>query len=180
MLEEYDVKQGVMTLYCHNRNRVNNWRIAKDVPNVPGIFFLRDIGPHWPKMVREFMCNISVDIADPDNPMFHQGQLQASILSLRYVVLHKATVVTLVPTCNNTNVSEALGRVLRSCCYVNYSYEEEQQRLAVEIQVKKDRVSELKAKIQALKATVTPTVNDPTTTSIVVPAEPTTDAAETS
>ncbi|GAA0156797.1 hypothetical protein LIER_14202 [Lithospermum erythrorhizon] len=30
-----------------------------------------DIGPHWPSLVREFICNLSEDIADPTNPMFH-------------------------------------------------------------------------------------------------------------
>ncbi|GAA0149462.1 hypothetical protein LIER_08624 [Lithospermum erythrorhizon] len=41
-----------------------------------------------------------------------KGQLQASHLSLKYVVLHKASIANLVPTSNNTNVTEALGIML--------------------------------------------------------------------
>ncbi|GAA0140970.1 hypothetical protein LIER_02219 [Lithospermum erythrorhizon] len=41
-----------------------------------------------------------------------KGQLQASHLSLRYAFLHKASIANLVPTSNNKNVSEALGRML--------------------------------------------------------------------
>ncbi|GAA0141043.1 hypothetical protein LIER_02279 [Lithospermum erythrorhizon] len=41
-----------------------------------------------------------------------KGQLQASSLSLRYVVLHKASIDNLVPTSNNTNVVEILARML--------------------------------------------------------------------
>ncbi|GAA0176026.1 hypothetical protein LIER_29093 [Lithospermum erythrorhizon] len=59
------------------------------------------------------------------------------------------------------------------------AFEEEQQRLEVEIQVKKVKVTELQAKIQSLKAIVPPAVNDHVTTSTVVPAEPTPDDVET-
>ncbi|GAA0165515.1 hypothetical protein LIER_20900 [Lithospermum erythrorhizon] len=40
------------------------------------------------------------------------------------------------------------------------AYEEEQQRLEAEIHLKMGRVSELKAKLQAMKTTVPPAVND--------------------
>ncbi|GAA0158154.1 hypothetical protein LIER_15253 [Lithospermum erythrorhizon] len=43
-----------------------------------------------------------------------KGQLQASSLSLKYAVLHKAAIANLVPTSNNTNVSEELDRILTS------------------------------------------------------------------
>ncbi|GAA0156051.1 hypothetical protein LIER_13634 [Lithospermum erythrorhizon] len=52
------------------------------------------------------------------------------------------------------------------------AYEEEQLRLEAEIQAKKVRVSELQARIQALKATVPPTVNDSANSSIVILDEP--------
>ncbi|GAA0151674.1 hypothetical protein LIER_37332 [Lithospermum erythrorhizon] len=121
------------------------------------------IGPHWPSLMREFICNLSEDITDPSSPMFQKvklrgfvfdfspllinrhygrqnegitgstlkladiiktligdalsewptkGQLQALTLSLRYVVLHKASIVNLVPTTNNMNFSEAMGRMM--------------------------------------------------------------------
>ncbi|GAA0160571.1 hypothetical protein LIER_39061 [Lithospermum erythrorhizon] len=200
------------------------------------------------------------------------GQLQASSLSLKYDVLHKVSIANLVPTSNNTNVSEALGRMLyvmgsdqqlnigkvifdqmvdhfktgfklkpigfsslicsflinqhltmlkteddfwedaksltivdklmkgkdvvdvklnvadetkvvpegEAAAILIKAYEEEQQRLESEIQVNKVKESELQAKIQALKAFVPPSVNDPTTTSRFVHVEPTADAAETS
>ncbi|GAA0184406.1 hypothetical protein LIER_31694 [Lithospermum erythrorhizon] len=60
------------------------------------------------------------------------------------------------------------------------AYEEEKKMLEAEIQVNKVRVSELQVKTRALKATVPPAVNDPTTTSTIVLAEPTPDAIETS
>ncbi|GAA0148644.1 hypothetical protein LIER_08030 [Lithospermum erythrorhizon] len=41
-----------------------------------------------------------------------KGQLQASVLSLRYVLMHKVAIANLVPTSNNTNVSEAVGRMM--------------------------------------------------------------------
>ncbi|GAA0175167.1 hypothetical protein LIER_28401 [Lithospermum erythrorhizon] len=41
-----------------------------------------------------------------------KDQHQASSLSLRYVILQKAAIENLVPTLNNTNVSETLGKVL--------------------------------------------------------------------
>ncbi|GAA0140183.1 hypothetical protein LIER_01582 [Lithospermum erythrorhizon] len=122
-----------------------------------------EIGPHWPIIMREFICNLSKDIADPSNPMFHKvklkgqvfefthvlinmhygrhnegitgstlklydiiktlignalsawptkGQLQDFFLSLRYVVMHKVAIANLVPTSNNTNVSEVVGRMM--------------------------------------------------------------------
>ncbi|GAA0163420.1 hypothetical protein LIER_19294 [Lithospermum erythrorhizon] len=92
---------------------------------------MSDIGPHWPQLVREFICSLSEEITVPASPMFHKlgdiieeltgkalkawptkGQLQASYLSLRYAVLHKASIANLIPTSNNTNMSEALGRML--------------------------------------------------------------------
>ncbi|GAA0149371.1 hypothetical protein LIER_08564 [Lithospermum erythrorhizon] len=33
---------------------------------------MSDIGPHWPKLVREFICNLSEEITDPASPMFHK------------------------------------------------------------------------------------------------------------
>ncbi|GAA0141470.1 hypothetical protein LIER_35400 [Lithospermum erythrorhizon] len=60
------------------------------------------------------------------------------------------------------------------------AYEEEQQRLKVEIQIKKVKVLEKQAKIQALSATNPPIINDPATTSTVVPDEPPAGAGETS
>ncbi|GAA0156369.1 hypothetical protein LIER_13883 [Lithospermum erythrorhizon] len=41
-----------------------------------------------------------------------KGQLQASVLSLRYAVIHKVEIANLEPTSNNTNVSETVGRML--------------------------------------------------------------------
>ncbi|GAA0149080.1 transmembrane signal receptor [Lithospermum erythrorhizon] len=41
-----------------------------------------------------------------------KGKLQASSLSLKYLVLHKVSIANLVPTSNNTNVSETVGKVL--------------------------------------------------------------------
>ncbi|GAA0154060.1 hypothetical protein LIER_12149 [Lithospermum erythrorhizon] len=41
-----------------------------------------------------------------------KGQLQSSSLSLRYVVMHKVAIANLVPTSNNTNISEAVGRMM--------------------------------------------------------------------
>ncbi|GAA0138703.1 hypothetical protein LIER_00396 [Lithospermum erythrorhizon] len=167
-----------------------------------------------------------------------KGQLQASNLSLKYAVLHKAVIDNLVPTLNNTNVSEALDRILyvmgtdqqlnidkdphvlkkedglgedaksltisdklmkeKHVIDVKFNasnhtepvleedvaemlikvYEKEQQRLKAEIQAKKVRVSELQAKIQALKTVIPPIVNDPPSTSIASLAEPA--ATETS
>ncbi|GAA0144492.1 hypothetical protein LIER_24732 [Lithospermum erythrorhizon] len=122
-----------------------------------------DIGPYWPSLVREFICNLSEDIVDPSNSMFHKvkvkglmfdfspvlinhhygrqnegitrstlkladiikiltggalltwptkGQLQASTLSLRYVMMHKVAIANLVPTSNNTNVIEVVGMMM--------------------------------------------------------------------
>ncbi|GAA0158155.1 hypothetical protein LIER_15254 [Lithospermum erythrorhizon] len=51
------------------------------------------------------------------------------------------------------------------------AYEEEQQWLEAEIQAKKVRVLELQAKIQTLKTTVPPTVNDLIATSSAIPTE---------
>ncbi|GAA0151660.1 hypothetical protein LIER_10336 [Lithospermum erythrorhizon] len=124
---------------------------------------MSNIEPHWPQLIREFMCNVSEKIADSASSMFHKvklrghvfkfshslinkhygvhdegitgatlklgdivgelirkaftawpskGQLQASSLSLKYAVLHKVSIANLVPISNNTNVSEAVGRVL--------------------------------------------------------------------
>ncbi|GAA0185953.1 hypothetical protein LIER_33241 [Lithospermum erythrorhizon] len=181
-----------------------------------------------------------------------KGQLQASTLSLKYDVLHKATITNLVPILNNTNMSETIGKIVdysrtgaklkpigfpsRICsllinqhptalkkeddfgkdaksltisdklmkgnhvvdvelntanqievvlegeaaAMLTKAYEEEQQKLEDEIQIKKVRLSELQVKIQALKAIVPPTVNDPATTSTVVPDELPIGAAETS
>ncbi|GAA0164084.1 hypothetical protein LIER_19803 [Lithospermum erythrorhizon] len=236
-----------------NRNTINNRRITKDVDDVPidGVDFcseeheartagiMSNIGPHWPQLVTEFICNLSEEIVDPASSMFHKvklrghlgdiiseltgkaittwptkGQLQASNLSLKYVVLHKIAITNLMPTSKNTNVSEALDGLGEDAKPLTISdrlkkgkhvidvefnaadqneavpdgktvdmlikaYEEEQQRLEAEIQAKKFRVSELQAKIQALKATILPTVNDLIATSTVVPDEPTTaDAAK--
>ncbi|GAA0141800.1 hypothetical protein LIER_02856 [Lithospermum erythrorhizon] len=41
-----------------------------------------------------------------------KGQLPASFPSLRYAVMHKMAIANLVPTSNNTNVSEAIGRMM--------------------------------------------------------------------
>ncbi|GAA0142302.1 hypothetical protein LIER_03234 [Lithospermum erythrorhizon] len=88
-----------------------------------------EIGPYWPQLVREFVSNLSEEIADPTNSMFLKvklreltgnaltawtikGQLEASNLSLKYDVLHKAFISNIIPTSNNTNVNEALGRML--------------------------------------------------------------------
>ncbi|GAA0166605.1 hypothetical protein LIER_21725 [Lithospermum erythrorhizon] len=193
-----------------------------------------------------------------------KGQLQASNMSLKYAVLHKAAIVNLEPTSNNMNVSEALGRMqyamrldqqlnngkvifdqmvdhsktsakLKSIDFPSliYSmlinqhldvlkkedgfgedakslsisdklikgkhvvnvelnaadqtevvlegegavmlikaYKEEHERLEVDIHLKKVRVSKLQVKIQALKATVPSTVNDPNTTSTAIHDEP--------
>ncbi|GAA0151704.1 hypothetical protein LIER_10365 [Lithospermum erythrorhizon] len=89
---------------------------------------LADIGPYWPKMVKEFVCNVSADIVDPDSPWITsatlkladivgeltgnalttwttKGQLQASSLSLKYAMLHKIAIATLVPTSINDPVT---------------------------------------------------------------------------
>ncbi|GAA0175309.1 hypothetical protein LIER_28502 [Lithospermum erythrorhizon] len=50
---------------------------------------LANIGPHWPKIVREFMCNISADIADPDSPMFHQVKLRGRIFNFSPELINK-------------------------------------------------------------------------------------------
>ncbi|GAA0184114.1 hypothetical protein LIER_31411 [Lithospermum erythrorhizon] len=181
-----------------------------------------DIGPQWPSIVREFICNLNEDIVDPSNPMFQKvnmrgnvfkfspvlinrhygrqnegitgstlkladiiktlignallawptkGQLQASSLSLRYAVMHKVVIANLLPTSNNTNVSEVVGRMISKVLsnpklfprgrLVIKAYEEEKQRMEAEIQLKKDKVIEMQAKIQALNTTVPTTVNDP-------------------
>ena len=39
-------------------------------------------------------------------------QLTASTLNVKYVVMHKMALVNLMPTSNNTNVSEAVGKLL--------------------------------------------------------------------
>ncbi|GAA0172216.1 hypothetical protein LIER_26081 [Lithospermum erythrorhizon] len=49
------------------------------------------------------------------------------------------------------------------------AYEEEQQRLEAEIQLKKGKVVELQSKIQALKTTVPPAVNDPVPADVAEP-----------
>ena len=41
-----------------------------------------------------------------------KGQLDASVLICKYGVMHKVTLVNLMPTSNSTNVTEAVGRML--------------------------------------------------------------------
>ncbi|GAA0184001.1 hypothetical protein LIER_31315 [Lithospermum erythrorhizon] len=50
---------------------------------------LADIGPHWPKMVRKFVCNNAVDIADLDSPMFHQVKLRGHMFSFSPELINK-------------------------------------------------------------------------------------------
>ncbi|GAA0144988.1 hypothetical protein LIER_05287 [Lithospermum erythrorhizon] len=195
-----------------NRNIINNKRIAKDVPTEGVDFNFEEHEARWkficartilPERANEGITCATLKLADIIGELTGnalstwptKGQLQASTPNLKYVVLHKAVIVNLVPTSNNTNVSEALGRLLinqhptvlkaedgfgedaksltisdrGSCRMLIKAYEEEQQRLEAEIQVKKVRASELQAKIQALKANVLLDVNGPATTSTAIP-----------
>ncbi|GAA0167542.1 hypothetical protein LIER_40400 [Lithospermum erythrorhizon] len=85
-----------------SRNRINNKRIAKDVKEIPtdGVDFCsKEHETRW-KFVcarnilpeREFVSNLFEEIKDPASLMFH-----------------KAANSNLVPTSNNTNISEALA-----------------------------------------------------------------------
>ncbi|GAA0159725.1 hypothetical protein LIER_16435 [Lithospermum erythrorhizon] len=88
-----------------NRNKVNNRRNAKDVLDLKteGVDFnseehearwkllvvMANIGPHWQKMVRKFVCCISVDVADPDSPIFHKVKLRGHIFKFSPALINK-------------------------------------------------------------------------------------------
>ncbi|GAA0170494.1 hypothetical protein LIER_24739 [Lithospermum erythrorhizon] len=139
-----------------NRNRINNMRIAKDVQDVP-----------TKGIVRGFVCNISNDIADPDSPLFQKIKIIGHIFNFNPELINEH-----YGSKNEGIIEDAAAMLIKA-------YEEEQQRLEVEIQIKQVRVSELQTKIQALKAIVPLTVDDPITTSTAVPNEPPVDVAET-
>ncbi|GAA0174884.1 hypothetical protein LIER_28175 [Lithospermum erythrorhizon] len=78
----------------------NNQKYIDILQDAEVLSILSDIGPHWPQLVKEFVCNVSEEIADPASSMFHKlgdivreltgkaftvcpskGQLQASACS---------------------------------------------------------------------------------------------------
>ncbi|GAA0139487.1 hypothetical protein LIER_35097 [Lithospermum erythrorhizon] len=50
---------------------------------------LANMGPHWPKMVIIFVCNISSDIVDPGSPMFHQVKLRGRMFTFNPDLINK-------------------------------------------------------------------------------------------
>ncbi|GAA0186810.1 hypothetical protein LIER_34098 [Lithospermum erythrorhizon] len=145
------------------------------------------------------------------SPWPTKGKLQASALSLRYVVMHKVAIVNLVPTSNNTNLSKHVGRMMYVMGILIHQHlevikaEEGSGKDAkpltitnklmtgnhvVDVQIKgtkRGRVSELQAKIQALRATASHAVNDHVSADInestTIPPtmnDPTDDPAKTS
>ncbi|GAA0165516.1 hypothetical protein LIER_20901 [Lithospermum erythrorhizon] len=84
-----------------DRNRINNRRIAKGVEDM-NILLERylskesrmqaiggDIGPYWPSIVREFICNLSEDVTDPYSPMFHKVKLRGQVFEFSPVMINR-------------------------------------------------------------------------------------------
>ncbi|GAA0174485.1 hypothetical protein LIER_27869 [Lithospermum erythrorhizon] len=50
---------------------------------------VEDIGPHWPSIVREFICNLSEDIVDPSSFMFHIVKLRGHAFNFSLALINK-------------------------------------------------------------------------------------------
>ncbi|GAA0140186.1 hypothetical protein LIER_35196 [Lithospermum erythrorhizon] len=75
-----------------DQNRINNRRIAKVVEDMDteGMNALvGDIGPHWPSIVREFICNLSEDIVDSSSSMFHKVKLMGHVFNFSPTLINK-------------------------------------------------------------------------------------------
>ncbi|GAA0154058.1 hypothetical protein LIER_12148 [Lithospermum erythrorhizon] len=48
-----------------------------------------NIRPHWPSFVREFIRNLSMDIADPSSPMFHKVKLRGHVFEFSPVLINR-------------------------------------------------------------------------------------------
>ncbi|GAA0142847.1 hypothetical protein LIER_35644 [Lithospermum erythrorhizon] len=48
-----------------------------------------DIGPHWPSIVRQFICNLSEDIANPSSPMLHKVKLRRLMFNFSHMLINR-------------------------------------------------------------------------------------------
>ncbi|GAA0163122.1 hypothetical protein LIER_19071 [Lithospermum erythrorhizon] len=135
-----------------------------------------DIGPHWPSIIREFICNLSEDIVDPSSSMFHKVKLRGHVFNFNPGLINKhyrrqndgvigstLKLNDIIKTLTSNVLTEwpIKGQLQASVLYLKYAVMHNvaianwSQLPAIQI------VVELKAKIQALQTTVPPTVNDP-------------------
>ncbi|GAA0154764.1 hypothetical protein LIER_12652 [Lithospermum erythrorhizon] len=150
---------------------------------------MSNIGPHWPQLVREFICNVLEEITDPASPMFHKVKLRGHVFKFSPTLINKyygfrdevATEATLKlgdiieeligkalsvwPTKGNQPEPVPEGEVAGMLLRV---YEEELLRVETEIQAKTVIASELKSKIHALKSRVPPAANGSTVNPVLV------------
>ncbi|GAA0180939.1 hypothetical protein LIER_30175 [Lithospermum erythrorhizon] len=48
-----------------------------------------EIGPHWPSLVREFICNLTEEIADPASVMFHKVKMRGHVFEFNPAVINR-------------------------------------------------------------------------------------------
>ncbi|GAA0173242.1 hypothetical protein LIER_26899 [Lithospermum erythrorhizon] len=152
---------------------------------------MSDIGPHWPQLVREFICSLPEEITDPASPIFHKvvdhaktgaklkpigfPSLICSLLIIQHrTVLRKehgigedAKPLTISDKLMKgkhvidmeLNAAYQTEPVPEGEAVLLKVYEEELLRVEAEIQAKTVLASELKAKINAMRSRVPPTVN---------------------
>ncbi|GAA0155192.1 hypothetical protein LIER_12974 [Lithospermum erythrorhizon] len=61
-----------------------------DIMEEPGMLaIMGDIGPHWLSLVREFICNLSEDIADPSRPVFHKVKMKGFVFDFSPLLINR-------------------------------------------------------------------------------------------
>ncbi|GAA0171618.1 hypothetical protein LIER_25606 [Lithospermum erythrorhizon] len=123
-----------------------------------------DIGPHWPSIVREFICSLSEDITDPSSPMFHKVKLKRQVFEFSPIRINMHYERGNEGITGSTVKLSDIIKTLIGNALSAWPTKGQLQASSLSL-----RVAELQAKIQALKTTLPPVVNDSVPTDDVEP-----------
>ncbi|TYK24384.1 envelope-like protein [Cucumis melo var. makuwa] len=82
---------------------------------------ISNVGPFYPKLIREFILNLSYDFNDPSSPDYQIVHIRGTLSSwlvngslwlLEYAILHKIGIANWFPSTHASRVSVALGTFL--------------------------------------------------------------------